>query len=78
MGITLENNSDAEFRYTLGVDIPTSTHGFKLPPGQARTIDQVVIYEKKDATSDFFIGPITAIVIAGGEGQLDFCEIVSV
>lgn len=78
LGITIENNSKAEFRYTLGADIPTRTHGFRLPPGQSRSIDQVVVYEKKDATSDFFTGPITAIVISGNEGHLDFCEIVSV
>lgn len=77
LGITLENNSGVEFRYTLGADTPTKSHGFVIRPGESRSIDQVVIYDKKDATSDFFTGAVNAIATGGGDGQLDFCEIVS-
>lgn len=78
LGFAIENTSDAEFRFLLGTDMPTPSIGFLLARRQSISAGGILTFDKKDATTDYFIGPINIIAVGQGEGQLQFLEIFSV
>lgn len=76
--VVLQNHTEAEYRIILGdgtIDPPTATHGGLLRPGQIVPIRSLSGFGSDIMQDPHYIGPIWALRVDPGEGQLDFIEV---